>query len=57
MLQQEIFGPMFALMYLRRRDSVAANKIALRELPVLFYAICFYLYAVAQVDVAFLQRG
>jgi hypothetical protein len=91
MLQPEIFGPMFALMfltfvvwvlmYLRRRDFVAANKVSLRdiatpeslgrvlsehannpgnnfrnlcELPVLFYAICFYLYAVAQVDVAYL---
>lgn len=91
MLQQEIFGPMFALMfltfvvwvlmYVRRRDFVAANRISLRdiatpeslgrvlgehannpgnnfrnlcELPVLFYAICFYLYAVAQVDVAYL---
>ena len=91
MLQHEIFGPMFALMfltfvvwvlmYLRRRDFVAANKVSLRdiatpeslgrvlsehannpgnnfrnlcELPVLFYANCFYLYALAQVDVAYL---
>ena len=91
MLQQKIFGPMFALMFLtlvvwilmyqRRREFVAANGIKLRdiatpetlakvlgehannpgnnfrnlcELPVLFYAVCFYLYAVAQVDVAYL---
>ena len=36
-------------------NSPANNFRNLCELPVLFYAVCFYLYAVAQVDTAYLM--